>query len=152
MKLILTFAAGLLLACTAQAGDVYVTKDAQGNRIYTDRPQTLPAQKAGIESTSTDPAEVQARYEEQMQRYNAEDGAATSAAASAADAKKAAAAKADDRAKRCEQARNRYDASMQSYHLYVIGPDGERRYLDSAEIDATRADAKKVMDEFCGGQ
>jgi len=32
---------------------------------------------------------------------------------------------------------------MQSYHLYVIGPDGERRYLDSAEIDATRADARR---------
>jgi hypothetical protein len=152
MKLILTFAAGLLLAFTAQAGDVYVTKDAQGNRIYTDRPQTLPAQKAGIESTSTDPAEVQARYEEQMQRYGAEESAAASAAASAADSKKAAAASAEDRAKRCVQARQRYETAMQSYHLYVVGPDGERRYLDSAEIDQTRADTKKMMDEFCGGQ
>ena len=40
---------------------MYVVTDAKGNRVYTDRPQTLPAQKAGIQSTPTDPAEVQAR-------------------------------------------------------------------------------------------
>jgi hypothetical protein len=152
MKLILTFAAGLLLAAAAQAGDVYVTKDAKGNRVYTDRPQTLPAEKAGIESTSTDPAEVQARYDEQMQRYSEADAAAAKGAAAASDAKKAAALKAEDKAQRCVEARKRYQASMESYHLYVVGPDGERRYLDSAEIDRVRADAKRSMDEFCGGQ
>ena len=141
-----------LLAGPAGAGDVYVTRDAKGNLIYTDRPQTLPAEKAGIHSSSTDPAEVQARYDADMKRYAAADAAGAKAAATTADAKKAAALTAEDRAKRCVQARQRYDAAMQSYHLYVIGPDGERRYLDSAEIDATRADAKKVMDELCGGQ
>ena len=141
-----------LLAGPADAGDVYVSRDAKGNVIYTDTPQTIPAQKLDVRSASSDPAQVQARYDEQMKRYAADDAAGAKAAASAADAKKAAALTAEDRAKRCEQARQRYDATMQSYHLYVIGPDGERRYLDSAEIDATRADAKKVMDELCGGQ
>ena len=141
-----------LLAGPADAGDVYVSRDAKGNVIYTDTPQTIPAQKLDVRSASSDPAQVQARYDEQMKRYAADDAAGAKAAASAADAKKSAALTAEDRAKRCEQARQRYDATMQSYHLYVIGPDGERRYLDSAEIDATRADAKKVMDELCGGQ
>jgi hypothetical protein len=59
---------------------------------------------------------------------------------------------AEDKAKRCADARNRYQAVMSSYRLYVTGPEGERRYLDSAEIDAARIDAKKVMDEFCSGQ
>ena len=141
-----------LLAGPADAGDVYVSRDAKGNAIYTDTPQTIPAQKLDVRSASSDPAQVQARYDEQMKRYAADDAADAKAAATAANAKKAAALTAEDRAKRCEQARQRYDATMQSYHLYVIGPDGERRYLDSAEIDATRADAKKVMDELCGGQ
>jgi len=141
-----------LLAGPADAGDVYVSRDAKGNVIYTDTPQTIPAQKLDVRSASSDPAQVQARYDEQMKRYAADDAADAKAAATAANAKKAAALTAEDRAKRCEQARQRYDATMQSYHLYVIGPDGERRYLDSAEIDATRADAKKVMDELCGGQ
>jgi len=141
-----------LLAGPAGAGDVYVSRDAKGNVIYTDTPQTIPAQKLDVRSASSDPAQVQARYDEQMKRYAADDAAGAKAAATAADTKKAAALTAEDRAKRCVQARQRYDAAMQSYHLYVIGPDGERRYLDSAEIDATRADAKKVMDELCGGQ
>ena len=152
MKLILTFAAGLLLAAAAQAGDVYVTKDAKGNLVYTDRPQTLPAEKAGIESTATDPAEVETRYEEQMKRYAEEDASATKSAAAASDAKKAATLKAEDKVQRCADARKRYQASMESYHLYVVGADGERRYLDSAEIDRVRADSKQMMDEFCGGQ
>lgn len=152
MKLILTITAGLLFAGAAQAGDVYVVTDAKGNRVYTDRPQTLPAQKAGIQSSSTDPAEVQARYDAEMKQYAADDAAAGKAAAGAADAKKAATLSAEDRAKRCAQARQRYEAVMQSYHLYEVGPDGERRYLDSAEIDTARADAKRLMDEFCSGQ
>lgn len=152
MKLILTITAGLLLAGAAQAGDVYVVTDAKGSRVYTDRPQTLPAEKAGIQSSPTDPAEVQARYDTQMKQYAADDAGTTQSAATAADAKKAAALSAEDRAKRCAQARQRYETAMQSYHLYVVGPDGERRYLDSAEIDATRANSKKLMDEFCSGQ
>jgi hypothetical protein len=144
--------ATVLLAGTAGAGDVYVTRDAKGNLIYTDTPQTVPAQKLDVRSSSTDPAQVQARYDEQMKRYAAEGAAGAQSAATAADAKKAATLSAEDRAKRCAQARQRYEAAMQSYHLYVIGPDGERRYLDSAEIDTTRADAKRVMDEFCSGQ
>jgi hypothetical protein len=42
---------------------------------------------------------------------------------------------------------------MNARRIYEPGSTPEdRRYLDSAEIDATRADAKKVMDEFCAGQ
>ena len=59
MKQTVTLVAALLVAAGAQAGDVYVTRDAKGNPIYTDTPQTLPAEKIGIASTSTDPAEVQ---------------------------------------------------------------------------------------------
>ena len=144
--------AGLLLSGIASGGEVYVTRDAKGNPVYTDRPATLPAEKLDVQSGTTDPVEVQARYDDQMKKYAADSESAAKARAEAADTAKAREITAEDRAKRCEQARQRYDATMQSYHLYVIGPDGERRYLDSAEIDATRADAKKVMDELCGGQ
>lgn len=152
MRPMMLLLAATLLAGTAGAGDVYVSRDAKGNVIYTDTPQTVPAQKLEIRSSSTDPAQAQARYDEQMKQYAADDAGTAQPAASTAGAKKAAAPSAEERAKRCAQARQRYDASMQSFHLYVVGPDGERRYLDSSEIDATRADAKKVMDELCSGQ
>ena len=41
------------LAVTAQAGEVFVTKDAQGNPIYTDRPESLPAQKVDVVTNQT---------------------------------------------------------------------------------------------------
>lgn len=148
MRAFVLFSAIVATAGTADAGDVYVTRDAKGNLVYTDTPQSIPAEKLKVRSSSTDPAEVQARYAEQMKRYAADDQGKAQAAA--ADSKKAAAMSADDRAKRCTEARQRYDAVMQSHRLFEQSPDGERRYLDSPEIDAVRADAKKVMDEFCG--
>jgi hypothetical protein len=150
MKPTVTLAFALLLAAGAQAGDVYVTKDAQGRLIYTDTPQTIPAQKVGIASTSTDPATVQQRYTEQMQRYAAEDEVAQKDAA--ADTSRERQLTAEDKAKRCIDARQRYQTYAESHRLYEQTPDGQRRYLTSAEIDAARADAKQVMDQFCAGQ
>jgi hypothetical protein len=152
MKRTVTLAIALLLAAGAQAGDVYVTKDAQGRVIYTDTPQTIPAQKVGIANTTTDPTAVQQRYSEQMQRYAAEDAEEQKAGTEAADATKAKQLTAEDKAKRCTDARQRYQTYTESYRLYEQGPDGQRRYLTSEEIDAARAGAKQVMDQFCAGQ
>ena len=52
MKPIVTIVAALAVLGTAQAGEVFVTKDAQGQPIYTDRPESLPAQKMKIASKS----------------------------------------------------------------------------------------------------
>jgi hypothetical protein len=153
MRATLTILAALAtMAGSASAGDIYVTRDAQGKPVYTDTPQAIPAERLKVHSSSTDPAEVQARYDEQMKRYSADDDARAKSAATTADAKKAAALSAEDKAQRCGEARNRYAAVMQSYRLYEESPEGERRYLSNEEIDLARADAKKVMDEFCGAQ
>jgi hypothetical protein len=152
MKPTVTLALALLLAAGAQAGDVYVTKDAQGRPIYTDTPATIPAQKVGIASASTDPATVQKRYADQMKQYATEDASASKAAAGADDPAKAKQLSAEDKAKRCADARQRYQSYMDAHRLYEDGPDGQRRYLTSEEIDASRASAKQVMDQFCSGQ
>jgi hypothetical protein len=153
MRSIVTFLAGLLIAGAAMAGDVYVTKDAKGVPVYTDRPDTLPADRVGIKSASTDDAEVEARYQEQMSRYAADDADATDAAAKAADAAKAKAETAEDKAKRCADARQRYEAYMNAIRLYEQpATGGERRYLTNEELDKARANAKQTMDEFCAGQ
>ena len=38
---------------------------------------------------------------------------------------------------------------MTSQRLYETEPDGERRYLSDAELDAARASAKASMDVLC---
>jgi hypothetical protein len=41
---------------------------------------------------------------------------------------------------------------MNARRLYEPGStEGERRYLDSNEIDQTRENAKQLMDQFCAG-
>ncbi len=152
MNSMLKIVAGLVLAGVAWGGEVYVVTDAQGNRVYTDRPQTLPAERIGVRSSSTDPAEVQARYDEQMKRYAAEDEALEQKQAQAADESRAGALSAEDLAKRCVDSRQRYEAYMNAVRLYEQGPDGGRRFLSGEELDAARNDAKRTMDEFCGAQ
>jgi hypothetical protein len=152
MKPIVILLTALLLAGLAQAGEVYLTRDAQGNPVYTDTPRTLPAQRLGVHSAASDPAEVQARYEQQMKQYAADDTARTQAASATASASTAQSLKAEDQARRCVEARQRYEAVMNSFRLYEERPDGERRYLSSEEIDTARAEAKRMVDEFCSAQ
>ncbi len=142
--------AALALAAPGLAGEVYVTRDKQGNIVYTDRPDTLPAQTVGIASATTDPDEVQARYSEEQKKFAAEDKRRALEASDAADAAEARKAKAADRAQRCTAARERYQALNDSWRVYEEGPDDERRYLSSEQIDAERARARQTMDEFCG--
>jgi hypothetical protein len=153
MKALLTAATLLLAAAGAHAGEVYKSTDAQGRPIYTDKPPTLPAQKLNVQTATTDVVEVQKRYEAQMKQYGAADKAEDDAAKKAADARKAQEMTAEDRAKRCIEARQRYESYMNARRLYEPGTaEGERRYLDSAEIDAARANAKQAMDDLCSGQ
>ena len=151
MQRILLLALALAVLGSAQA-EVFVTKDAQGRPVYTDRPESLPAQKVNVATQQTDTVEAQRRIEETRKAADASKAQAD-AASKAAEARAAKEMTAADKAKRCEEARARYMTAMSAQRLYEQGPtEGERRYLSSAEIDATRENAKKVMDEFCAGQ
>lgn len=142
----------LLAAGAAGAGDVYVTKDANGNTVYTDTPQTIPAQKVGVASTPQDDAEAAARYQAEMQQLNSQNQAASQAQAQQAAARKAGQLTAEDQAKRCTDARQRYQTLMENWRIYEQGSNGERIYLNDDQIDAARKSAKQVMDQFCAGQ
>ncbi|HEX9207627.1 MAG TPA: DUF4124 domain-containing protein [Steroidobacteraceae bacterium] len=144
--------AALVVGTTAQASEVFVTKDAQGRPVYTDRPDSLPAEKVDIATQKTDTVEAQQRYENEMKNYAAVDKAQAEAAKKAAETRQAKELTAADKAKRCQDARTQYQNVMNARRLYEDDGKGGRRYLDSAEIDATRADAKKMMDEFCSGK
>ncbi|RPI16285.1 MAG: DUF4124 domain-containing protein [Lysobacterales bacterium] len=153
MKPKLTALAACLLAVTAQAGEVFKTTDSEGRTIYTDRPQTLPAERLDVRTSTTDTVEVARRYDEQKKQYAEADKARTDAVQKATDAKKTEELTAEDRAKRCVESRERYESMMNARRLFEPGStEGERRYLSSEEIDAARANAKQTMDEFCTGQ
>ena len=153
MRVVLATVATVLICVPAAAAEVFVTRDAQGRPVYTDRPDSLPAQKVNVVTKETDVVEVQSRYQADMAKLQGDQKASVDAAKKAADAKQASELTEADKAKRCQDARTRYQNLMNARRIYEPGssPD-DRRYLDSAEIDATRENAKKVMDEFCAGQ
>jgi hypothetical protein len=153
MQRLLLLVAALMVLATSQASEVFVTRDAQGRPVYTDRPDSLPAQKVNVATSSTDPVAVQQQYQEEMKSHAAADKASAEASKQAAEGKQAKELSAADKAKRCLDARARYEQVMTAQRLYEPGPtEGERRYLDDKEIDTARERSKKVMDEFCAGQ
>ncbi len=150
MKPAVTFLSALLLFGGAQASDVYKTVDANGRPVYTDRPGNQSAERLNIRSMSTDPAEVQRRYDDAMKRFEEADKAATDAAQDEAEAREIKKATAADRARRCQESRDNYAALIRARRIYEPGPgEGERRYLDDDEITAARENAKQLVDEFC---
>ena len=142
--LLLTLAAAPLVAGTALA-DVYKYKDEKGNIQYTDKPPLLPAERLNVQSQRTDVVAAQGRP--QTSQPAASSGPAAGNSPSEQTEAKALSAK--DKAERCIKARERYDRYMNSQKLYEQDEKGERRYLDSAELDAARASAKASMDTLC---
>lgn len=141
--LLLTLAAAPLAAGTALA-DVYKYTDAKGNIQYTDKPPSLPAERLNVQSQRTDV--VAGREHQQPTQPASNSGPAGD---SRKEQRAAADLSAKDKAERCIKARERYDRYMNSQKLYEQDEKGERRYLDSAELDAARASAKASMEVMC---
>ncbi len=148
LTLTLSIAAYALTAQSACA-DVYEYKDEKGNKLYTDKPHTLPAQRLDIKTQKTDTVAVQARTEADLKRMQDADKARRQGSAAASDQQQAGELTAKDKAERCTKARERYDSYMNSQRLYETLPNNERRYLSDAELDAARSSAKESMETLC---
>lgn len=142
-------AAVAVFATGPVAADVYKFKDDHGNVLYTDKPSTLPAERLNIQSQKTDVVAAQTRAQEETKRVQDADKANQPAAQGDQQQTATPAASADNKAAGCAKARDRYNQYMTSQRLYESLPDGQRRYLSDAELDAARASAKASMDVMC---
>ena len=147
--LLMLTAAAAAFAAGPAAADVYKFKDDHGNVLYTDKPATLPAERLNIQSQKTDTVAAQTRQQEDMKRLQEEDKANQQAAGQNKDQQQATQLSATQKAEQCTKARQRYDSYTTSQRLYEKLPDGSRRYLSDAELDAARASAKASMDVMC---
>ena len=146
MKPFATLIVGLLLAGSTNAGDVYVTTDAKGHKIYTDAPQTVPARKLDIRIQSADSAPAT----EDLSKAKREDPKATPK--SNAQAQPATQASAVDRAANCAEARLQDQMLLDSLRVYKLGPNGEAVFLTAEEMSAARVKAKQYIAQFCTEQ
>jgi hypothetical protein len=148
MKRLLLFAA--LIAWSGMASAVvYKWVDAQGKVQYGDRPpdgvhaevvELLVSHAAGSTrsaSTSTSTTAPAAR------------NASVPATKDADDKKAVEQDVAQTRDKQCADAQDRYKKLIEGRRLYKTGPDGERQFMNSEEIDTERLNAKRDIDTIC---
>jgi hypothetical protein len=143
MKRLLVVAA--LIAWSGMASAVvYKWTDAQGKVLYGDRPPDGVHAEV-VELLTTHPS------------HSAPTKAETSTTKTAANAppKNDSDKKAVDedvsqtRDKQCTEAQDRYKKLIEGRRLFKTGPDGERQYMNSQEIDTERLNAKRDIDAIC---
>jgi hypothetical protein len=137
----------------AQQATVYKWTDDQGVTHYSDQPPLDIASEAlPIRYRRTDKAAVQNR----LKANEAQDGAESlrEDQQDAAEATEATQREKDlaERAATCKQAQDRVANYTQAQRLYKPGPNGDRIYLTDEELDAERADAQRVMEEWCSDE
>ena len=102
-----------------------------------------------IESRRTDNAAVRDQYQAGMQARAAQVEADNEAAAEAAKAAEEAQAEAEERRSKCESSRATMERYVRSRRLYRQDENGEREYLDEAEMLAERQRLENVVREYC---
>jgi hypothetical protein len=146
MKRLLLFAA--LIAWSGMASAVvYKWIDAQGKLQYGDRPpdgvhaevvELLVAHAAAARSASAPAAQASPR-----------GGTANPANKETDDKKVVDQDVAQTRDKQCTEAQDRYKKLIEGRRLYKTGPNGERQFMNSEEIDTERLNAKRDIDNIC---
>ena len=138
----------IALAGAASASDIYKWTDDQGNVHYTDKPDHQPSERLSIESRRTDNSEVRGQVQA---RRESRAGAAEAAAAAAADnpTPDELRAEASERAENCSKSKERLTRFTQSRRMYRADENGERVYLDEAQVTAARDKVQQQVTENC---
>ena len=154
MKLKRLAVSALVLALAASgptlASEIYKWTDAEGNVHYVDRPTGQPTeQRLDITYKRTDGASVQARVDARRENQAAlrekrtlQDNEEQTVAEQRAEA--------EERQKKCENYRAKLETMVTSRRLYREDENGERVYLDDAEMQEARQRAEELVAEYCG--
>jgi hypothetical protein len=134
----------ILLAWSAMASTVvYKWVDAQGKIQYGDRPP---------DGVHAEVVELLGTHAGQTPAAAPAPKAAASGGPTSRETKNAVAQDVEQaREKQCAEAQDRYKKLIDGRHIYKTGPDGERQYLTSDELDAERVNAKRDIDATCDG-
>ena len=141
--------AALLIGGTTVASEIYKWTDDDGNAHYEDRPIAgADIERLDIASRNTDNAAIQAR-----QRAGIEAKAAARQVAAEAPkemSKREVRAEQEKRQQQCQVYRDRLEQFSRSQRLFDEGDDGERRYLDDAQVIAAHNRVQQQIDKYCG--
>ena len=150
-KLLLSVAtAAVLCAGTAIASDIYRYTDDDGNVVYVDRPTASPGgERVNIVSRPTDNAAIQARAKARAEANATTAEERRQARLDEQEAREAEEAAQQERDDRCQIARNRMETLVTSRRLFREDSNGERVYLDEAQIQEARDRVQAQIEESC---
>lgn len=149
---ILTVAAGLAVACmvanSAGQGDIYRWKDPNGNWHYADQPQpgaelVRGTRKPPVPTPAPAPTPVVAATSP------ADAAANSSAPVSPQVANEVRQEAATAKAEQCKKAEENYTRAVQARRIYKTDAQGNKTYLNDAELDAARLNARAERDVSC---
>ena len=139
----------MTVAGGAMANEIYKWTDENGTVHYGDRPSgAATEERLAMTFTRTDNAAVQQRVQTRVDATAAREEA-RSAAAKAQEEAAEQEAEAAARADRCDKARARLEQYLQSQRLYRMDENGERVYLDDAQLETARQKAEEQITEHC---
>ena len=155
MKRLLLFAA--LIAWSGMASAlVYKWVDTQGKLQYGDRPPDgVHAELVEMLGTHATSASARAPSASTSNAAASTTSRAPGAHPSSADTSDKQAVDQDvaqARDKQCADAQDRYKKLIEGRRLYKTGPDGERQFMTSEEIDTERLNAKRDIDNICNSK
>jgi len=158
-RILVAAAATLAFAASLAQADVWRWKDAQGKWHYSDVPvegaqliksntRVPPPQASNAEASGSLDATQDAAPP--VDRVAARATAATDRVAAEATARQVQSDIAKKRQEQCKEATARYERSIIARRLYREGKDGDRVYLNEAELTQARLDARTDRDTACG--
>ena len=143
----LTWSVLLILPIVAQGAEIYRTVGADGQVTYSDVPQSGPTAEritVNVPTPAVAPPPAVPR--------TAQSNAATPAASEPiAEMPRPSTPEeiAADRERNCELAQQKQATYSTAHRLYRNGPDGERVYLNDAELTEARAKAESDVAAWC---
>jgi len=131
----------------ALASEIYKWTDAEGNVHYGDVPVSAQSERLAITSKPTNTAQVQATTQARLDASakQREEEAKLPAGPTPEELR----AEADERAKQCTAHRAQLQKFLTSRRIYREDENGERVYMDEAEMQATRERAENQVEEYC---
>ena len=137
----------LFVASGALAGEIYKWTDAEGNVHYGDVPVDAQSERLAIKSKPTNSSRVQATTQARLDASakQREEAAKLPAGPTPEELR----AEAEQRAEQCTSSKTQLQKFLTSRRIYRMDDNGERVYMDEAEMQATREQAENRVEEYC---
>ena len=145
MRLIAVLSLAFVTA-SLSAGEVYRSVAPDGTVVYSDRPNGADSEPVFVAAQRPVPAPIPPASELPAAEESTADEPASLDEAEAQRIQQELAAQ---RERNCEIARSRAQNYSAAHRLYRTLPNGEREYLNDAEIDEARAQATADVEAWC---